>query len=441
MTRYDRTLCLFLFAALPALVPTALQGDVIHLKSGGELRGELLPQPAANGRPPKTEPEQLTIRTLAGATVVVSRDDVEQVVRRRAVAEEHETLRRAAADTVDAHWELAEWCRQRGLLKERAVHLHRILELDPKHQLAHRGLGHVRHEGRWMTSEEMMLARGYVKHKGRFVLPQELELLQAEERESEAEKAWFKRIKMWRGWLDSDRVDRQARGRDELEGIRDADAVAALTRTFKNERREERRLLYVQVLSRIGGGRALEALAQQSLKDDSQSVREEAVRGARTIDRNGAVAIYLRGLKSEMNPIVNRAAAALGDLGDDAIVPLLIEALVTRHRYKVQVPDQNITFGADGSMPANGASLPPDVQALLASGQVAGYSTGGNPVPVRMKTITVQKDEQNEAVLSALNTLTGEDFGYQEQKWRDWYKARQAGPVPPPKKNRSSKTK
>jgi hypothetical protein len=379
------------------------------------------------------------MRTLVGALITVAREEVDEVVRRRPLLEEYETLRRAAADNVDAQWELAEWCRAKSLTSERAVHLRRLVELDPRHVAAHRGLGHIRHEGQWTTTEAMMTARGYVKHKGRYVLPQELELIEAEERESEAEKAWYRKIRMWANWLDSERPERHAESLSELREIHDGDAVAALHRTFKDDPNEQKRLLYVEILTKIPGTKPLNPLVQQSLRDESTFVRDAAVRGVRRHDVATALPMYLRALKNELNVIVNRAATALGQLGDDTVVPLLVEALVTRHQYKVMVPDQSISVSADGSMASGGIPLPPNIAAMLATGQLPQGIQVQSNAPPRLKQITVEQDEQNPSVLTALNLLTGENFGFDEQVWRNWYKARVAGSQQPKKKAKSSK--
>lgn len=428
------------------LRPSLARPDVVVLKSGGELRGELLAEPSTRtpsktaGGAPDAAASTVTIRTVFGALVTVARDEVESVARRRVVLEEHETLSRAAPDTVSAQCELAEWCRDRSLSKERALHLQRVIELDPDHVAAHRGLGHIRHEGRWTTNEQVMTARGYVKYKGKFVLPQELELIEAEERDNESEKAWHKRVHLWRLWLDSDRIDRQVEGLNELRSIRDSDAVTALARKFKDDPREPMRLLFVEILSKIEGDKPIAPLVQQSLKDDSQLVRNASVRGVRSVNATAALPIYLRALKNEKNLIVNRAASALGQLGEENVIPLLIEALITRHRYKVLVPAQNTSMGTDGSMSSGVAPLPPDVAALLATGQLPNGVQVITPGPQpRMKQVTIQKDEQNPSVLSALGTLTGENFGYNEQAWRNWLRAKSAGTIKPKKKSVSAK--
>jgi hypothetical protein len=414
-------------ALLLSLLPHAVRADSIELTTGGVLRGELLGDPAAIEKS-----QTLTLRTLSGATVTIDRAQVLSVVRRRKVLEEYETRRRHAPDTLDGQWELAEWCRERNLPRQRAVHLARVIEFDPDHARARRVLGYTWHEGRWTTHDDLMTARGYVRHKGRYVLPQELELLLEEQRETESERAWFKRVRLWKSWLDNESLERQAAGAASLRSIADPDAVRALARTLKDEEIEGHRILYVGVLARIAGEKPIEPLIRQSLYDESRLVRDAAVSGVRGKDVTKVLPTYLRALKNEQNAVVNRAGSALAALGDESVVPQLIEALVTRHRYRVQVPiNEPFGFRSDGGMVSNAPPLPRDIAVMLATGQLP-YGVRIEyvqppGVPLRMKTATVHRDEQNPSVLSALGVLTGQNLGYDEKAWKSWYAAHQSG--------------
>jgi hypothetical protein len=407
--------------ALAAGMAQPARADLITLRSGGEIRGEL----QGDGRS-KTGGGLVSIRTMSGATVSVVSDDVQAVVRRRMIVEEYESRRRAIPDTLDAHWELAEWCRQNSLSKEREGHLRRVVELDEGHLAAHRALGHVRHNGKWMTHDQMMTSRGYVKYKGRYVLPQELELIQQDLRVSEAEKAWFRRVRMWHGWLDGERGERQSEGLALLRGIKDADAVPALAKSFRAVSNEEQRLIYVEILSHIGGEKPLQPLIMQSLWDESLQVREASINGVRKNDVDKALPFYLRALKNGLNMVVNRAGTALGQLGNETAVPHLIDALVTRHSYTMLVPDSPTGIRSDGVMTdPTQPVLPPSVELMMAAGQLP-YGVQvqqWSPTPGRVKEIPVEKDEENPAVLDALTLLTGQNLGYDESAWRKWYNA------------------
>jgi hypothetical protein len=406
------------FFAIAAAEAQNACADLITLRSGGEIRGEL--QGAGKA---KADGGFVSIRTLSGATVSVIADEVQGVVRRRMIVENYETRRRAIPDTLEAHWELAEWCRQNSLSKEREVHLRRVVEFDAGHLAAHRALGHVRHNGQWMTHDEMMTSRGYVKYKGRYVLPQELELIQEEQRVTEAEKGWFRRVRMWHGWLDAERGERQNEGLAMLRGIKEPDAVPALAKSFQAVPNEDHRLLYVEIISAIGGDKPLQPLVMQSLWDESDAVRAAAINGVRKKDVDKALPFYLRSLKNGLNMIVNRAAMALGQIGGESAIPYLIDALVTRHSYTMLVPDQAIAGSAGGGMANAQPVLPPSIALMLAAGQLPYGVQVQSATPTRMKEIPIEKDEENPAVLDALTLLTRQNLGYDEGAWRKWYNA------------------
>ncbi|HEY2249874.1 MAG TPA: hypothetical protein VGH74_02395, partial [Planctomycetaceae bacterium] len=346
------------------------------------------------------------------------------------VVEEYESLRRAAPDTPAAQWDLAEWCRHRSLPKERESHLRAVVALDPENVAAHRGLGHIKdRQGHWASHDEVMISRGYVKHKGKYVLPQELELIQQDERVSEAEKGWFKRVRMLHLWLDGDRPDRQADALKQLNEIRDPDAVPALSKYFKAVPNEEQRKLYVEILTRIIGDKPVPALVLQSLWDESRDVRSASISGLLRKDVGKALPYYLRALKNGLNIIVNRAGDALAQLGNDTVIPQMINALVTRHVYTELVPDAGIAATTGGGMTAGQPALPANIELLLAAGQLPmGVQVNYPANPVRMKEITYERDERNASVLEALTRLTGQDFGYDEATWRKWFNAHHNSP-------------
>ena len=419
--------CIALTLLLLAVMTAPAAADLVVLKTGGRISGELQREssPAAGG-------DQVSIRTLTGAIITVPRSDVASVTKRRLVFEQYDALKKTAPDTVEGQWELSQWCLEKSL-KEREVHLKRIIELDPDHEGAHHGLHHVRYDGQWSTRDEVMTARGYIKHKGKYVLPQELDLIKQEQKETESEKAWYKRVKMWHGWLDSDRVERQTESLSQLQSITDPHAVPALYRTFATEGSEQYRLMYVGILSKIKDDRSLGPLVFQSLRDESEIVRQAAVQGIPRDSQLKTQPVYVKALKNDLNAIVNRAGAALAQVGDEHVVPQLITALVTSHRYRVTVPDQDPSIGvaADGRMAqTNVPVVPPNIALMLATGQLpfgvqVEQVTPG--MPVRTKEVTVQRNEENPAVLAALNKITGQNFGFDVRAWRNWYNSTKNG--------------
>lgn len=408
------------------------RSDCIALKGGGEIRGELL-----EDRKNAAKIDSILIRMLSGATVAVARDEISAVVRRRPIAEEYETRRRAVPATIAGHWEAAEWCRQKSLLQNRQFHLRQVLELDSEHEAAHRGLGHIRDQGRWTTRNEMLENNGYVQHKGKRVLPQELELTQEREQLRQTERNWFKRVKQWQVWLDSQRDERKTAAARGLNEIREADAIPALVWAFRHAPEEERRLLLVSILGKIDGDRPIAALVVQSVLDDSRSVRDAAINAVRRKNAAKAIPIYVRALKSQLNPAVNRAASALGQLADASAVPYLIDAIITRHGYHV-APNHDGHLESTGQGTGNPVVVGPSVGVKSSTGNSTALSANRGPSADQPydEIVEVEMAQQNPDVLAALNLLTSQNFGYDADAWRKWYHPGQQGGG----KKRASKT-
>jgi hypothetical protein len=421
------TLLAFVLLALGGLLLCQpAQADLIHLKSGGELRGLI---PSGKGA---TTGKEVTITTLTGTVVTVAQEQIQFITRRPLKIEEYETRAQRTPDTIDAQWALAEWCREQNLKTQRDEHLERILQLDPDHEKAHYGLKHTLVNGEWMSREERLTSQGYVFHKGRWITPQELELAEKTAEEREREETWFQQVHLWKNWLTGTHA---ARSRDALKNFRDLkdpDAVPALVKNFQDEESKQLRAMYISVLDNIPGPKPVPALVKQSLHDVNYELRYEALNAINPEQYEAATQLYIRELRHDLNAIVCRAGKALERMADDRVVPQLIEALVTTHRYRIPIPDSGgMSFRSDGSGLSNGSGtvLPPDVELALRSGQLPGViiNNASNQLQRQPKMVTVNLDEQNREVLQALQKITGQNFGYNERTWLLWHNAQKNG--------------
>lgn len=407
----------------------AVRGDLIRLRNGGELRGTIAQKRDV------VESDRLEIVTLSGARITVARDDVQFVARRRLVVEVYETRARQTPNTAAAQWNLAEWCRQQGasLRHERETHLRRIVQLEPEHKDAHAALKHTKRDGVWMTHDEYRRAEGYVKYKGRYITPQALELIEKTKADLEAEQAWYKQVRLWKGWLTGRNRRRQAEGLAQLTAIKEPHAVAALKQNFNEESNAQLRQFYVKILSGIPGDKPVPALVDRVLFDTNHEIRYQAVNSLTSEQYPAATKIFVRGLGNESNQVVLRAARGLGRVADEKVVPDLVAALTTSHRYRLRVPVKGgtLSFGSDGSFANPGqTALPPDVEALLRGGQYPNGVIVNNPSInqlKRTKIVKVKYDHQNADVLAALQKLTGANHGYNERNWRLWWTAKKNG--------------
>jgi hypothetical protein len=74
---------------------------------------------------------------------------------RTAALAEYNARRASTPGTADAQWDLARWCEQKGLKAEAIAHFTAVTRLDPSREQAWKHLGLRKHEGRWMTPEQI----------------------------------------------------------------------------------------------------------------------------------------------------------------------------------------------------------------------------------------------------------------------------------------------
>jgi len=370
--------------------PEPARADVFLLSSGGQVEGEFLNRDEV----PRT---RYVVRLESGGELVLPAKAVSNVVVRTEVQRRYEELLPKMPPTVEGHWKMAEWCRERSLEALRETHLREILKLDPEHEKARSLLGYQRLSGRWMTTEEYRQGLGYVRHGTDWRLPQELELLLAREQWRKEELEWKQKLRILRG-----KVGRKGgeRALEEIRAIRDPAATAALVQLLDGrDESRDMKMLYLDVLGRLGSPGAVNALAKRSIYEDDSAIREKALDLLQRFASPRLAESVAERLRDDNNTIVNRAALVLERFGERGVTPELIDALTTKHKQTLG-SGSGITpsFSGDGG---------------------AGLSMGGGPK-------VVVSELQNGAVLAALTALyPGAGFGYDKVLWKRWYAASQ----------------
>jgi hypothetical protein len=367
----------------------SVPGDIFVLRTGGEIRGELVSE---KGSPPK----QYVIHPYAGGQLALDASLVTRVVSQEPLEVAYEKFALHRKDTVKDHWIVAEWCRERRLTRQRETHLRRILELDGDHDEARRALGYELADGRWLTRDELMKQRGRVKHNGRWMLPQAVKLLQQRETQKNLEQGWFTKVRLWHGWLDGSKA---ARGRDYLLAITDPHAVPALIKAVEAAKDYSYKEIFAEALANVGSPAAVEALASYSIEDDDEEFRYFCLELLEKTKPPAAVGIYVRSLGSKDNRHVNRAALGLGMMGDKSVVGPLIDVLITDHKFRLGSGNPGQMTTTFGRSSAGGGTS---------------FGTGGGPK-------IVKKMVRNEEVLAALSRLTGKDFDFDVAAWKRWF--------------------
>jgi hypothetical protein len=362
-----------------------VHGDVFELANGGRIEGRLIDDGAGKG--------DYLIETATGR-VSLARSQVARVDATSTAENEYDARARTAPDTVDAHWQLYEWCRSKKLREQSQKHLTRILELDPDHAEARSLLGFRKQGNQWVTREEIMAARGMVKHEGQYYTRQHVELLERQKASKESHVDWRRDLERMRNWLTGRYEDRAQQARKEIQAVRDPRAADAVVALLRKENEPALKRLWLEVASRLDAPSAIQALVDLSLNDPNEEIRHQSLEYLIASGRPGIAAPYLEALRSSDNVMINRAATALGQIGDPAAIPSLMDVLVTVH--KVKVSDNS------GQM------------AVSMSRGNTSFGMGGGPK-------IVNREVRNPDVLTALVNLariTG--FEYDQEAWRNW---------------------
>jgi hypothetical protein len=365
--------------------------DVLELTNGGRVEGRLV---ESSGKK-----ESFVIELAAGGRVTIPRSQVARVDSMSEAEAEYAKLARTSPDTIEAHWKIFEWCRERKLRERAQQHLTRILELDPNHERARAILGFRMNSGEWMTRDELMASRGMVMFEGKYVTRQHVELLGQMKDTKQSQADWSKRLDQLRRWLTGRRQDRSAQALAEIQSMGDPLAADAVVDLLRREDDPALKRLWMEVASRLHHRTAIDALVELSILDADPEIRHQSLEYLMKSGRRGLVAPYVRALKDKENEIVNRAGAALGQIGDSAAMGSLIDALITKHRFKI----------VDGN---------PDQHAYTFSPQSGGFSFGGGGPKYETRAM------QNPDVLAALVDLAGGiSYDYDQQQWRRWLAA------------------
>lgn len=365
--------------------------DVLVLKEGGRIHGRWVNR---QSRPPS----EYLVRTANGVEVKVSAARVVRAIVQSPATDRYDQIAPTTPDRVKDQWDLAEWCRSHGLAARRLEHLKRIIRLDTEHIKARRALGHVLLGSRWVSPQDWMAERGYQRYAGRWRSTQEIQQIKERRKRNREEAQWYITLQHWREALhDDDAVE--AHGK--IASIEDPLAIPALRSMLASERWRYVKVLYVDALAKIDNPAAHEALIKTSIEDYDEEICETCLDQLVRIRPAGAVATYMDVLSDSNARRINRAARALGRLGDKSAIAGLIDALVTTQVLTLRSPGPESSDAVTATFSKSGA----------------GFSTGN-------RTAVVRRNIPNQEVLNALVKLSGGvSFSYDQQAWKYWLEA------------------
>ncbi|MBI4601032.1 MAG: HEAT repeat domain-containing protein [Planctomycetes bacterium] len=262
-----------------------------------------------------------------------------------------------------------------------------------------------------------------VEHRGKQVaLREKVRALAAERRKREA--AAERDLEAWAlGTIVSPEekklADAARAARERFEALPAAERERALVRAVARSSRKSVRTLAARELASFKGTTPLEALARATVRDREKAVREAAMASIASIGDPAAGERFAPFLKSPERVERVRASRGLETYPARRAVPVLIETL-----RKVWAD-----FGRGYFFQGTERSYVSDYS--LVSG-----GTGFSLVEVADPTISKLADGvvldvdvrrvEMEAHVRALRKITGQDFGADVVRWREWWKASEA---------------
>ena len=364
----------------------ALFAEEVRLANGASVQGEVL-----SG----VDSPTCRIRLPGGALVAFPAEAVREVVPEPEARRQYRAMP-PIEDTADEHVRVGLICRTQGLTAESRRHFERALEIDPKHDGAHRALGYVLKNDQWALPDAWERRQGKVWYAGRWSFPQDAAIAEQERRHDERERELRTQIRSWRSWLR--RRKKQADGFANLRAIEDPIAAPILAKVLSDPKEPpEYKQLYIEVLARLGGRAAITALCKAGLVDPNAQVRSSAIDAAVGVEsaEDHIAGLMISALKEKDPQIVNRAAGVLGRLKREDAIPALIEVLVVERVFEV----------------GGGGRLSP----TFGGGGAGGLNIEGAPKKVR-------KIQRHYGARDALAAITGTNqFDLNQAAWRQWY--------------------
>jgi hypothetical protein len=375
--------------------------DIVLLQSGGRIAGKVTELT-------EEDPPSVLVETADGQQLRFAKNQVKQIIRASAHIGEYLERVRNMPDTIDAHLEMAEWCKEHlesvrfangpnELSPQRRHHLDEVLRFDPDHAQARMLLGFTRNsEGDWIHLEKVRLANGMVEHRGKWMTAEQFAILKAKQAWEDQRSEWRGKLRRLRNATQSDWAAAQA----EIRKIHDPAAVLELVEALDEEKDLSWAMAYVDALGNIPPPAATGPLADRAVLHPDPSIRErclaflklDGVDRAAVADR---IAVYL---KHPHNNVVNQAGFVLGELQQPNSILPLIDALQTKHKVA------NPAAGGSGQI---GAGFTPNGG--------GGLQFGNNQPQV------LNVPVPNPGVLEGLRRITGASFEYDREAWHDWY--------------------
>jgi hypothetical protein len=199
-----------------------------------------------------------------------------------------------------------------------------VIGLDPDHLAARRALGHERIGSQWLSGDDLHRAKGFVRHEGRWMTSEEFAEATRPEREAAEQKAGEQRVTALLAMIATEDPQKVESARRRLALEEDRFLLAPLAKALRCNPASLRRYAAEQ-LARLGNPLAVPALLKRAVYDPDADVRRTVVVALREIGEPSTVHPLGRALDSRFEEVRVRAAEALAELGDELAYPYVIK--------------------------------------------------------------------------------------------------------------------
>jgi HEAT repeat protein len=404
-----------------SLAAGSLRGDVLKLKNGESLEGEILLE----------RPDKVFFRTLAGARWV-ARTEVAEIVKSPSVWQKYAELKKKFPSTALGQFELAMWCAENKLVEEKERHLKTAAALDATFEPAYVALGWVKEGEKWVPPKKETVEIPK-KTTGPAEKAKAVEKPSRPDEESERKRnRWSYDIStIYNRYLNRLDADLRFEGAKRILAIKDPLATDGLVEQLATRKDPGVRKLCARALMNMNNDRALFQVLVMAVTDSSPEVFEEACRLLRDSKDPRVYQLLRKGLEGPED-LLERCVQCLGQMKDLNSVPLLVNVLVGRERLTVEEEPDWVAAYWRSAQAAIYKALPafePDAVAVCGDvrDQLAGNS---GPVGRRKgKRMTDPAASKYRAsVQEALIRISDrkENFSSDREAWLQWYKRESA---------------
>ena len=298
------------------------KADRITLRGGGQVKGKMIPDKEHAG-------QFLFFGEVGKTPMVFKKDQIIQVSPEKA----RSTITSFSGDrprqTAQDEYNLGVWCDEHKLRDLAQVHYELTLKRDSTYAAAHKKLGHVQLDGRWLNADEVKEAQGMVRYKGRWITVEDKERKEAQAAAAAEGASWARRIKLLRDAYLAGPTDRSRDAERRLLAIDEPVAIAGVLKILGDDPIPALRTLAARMLGAIPGPDAASGLVGRMIEEVDEGVLRATMDELARRDESEVVPLLTRALRSTHHEVVNRSAWGLGNLNAVATVPKLVPALIT----------------------------------------------------------------------------------------------------------------